>query len=105
MPAAVVGAGADEADAGRHPLDHARDVARGRAGLQRGDHEQRGAHAHQHVGADAGRLAAALALPAHRAAQEGGQHQLHGDAREPPRVGDIDAQVVEDRFHDASFGG
>uniref|UniRef100_A0AAE6F1Z3 DUF3021 family protein n=1 Tax=Staphylococcus aureus TaxID=1280 RepID=A0AAE6F1Z3_STAAU len=70
------GAGPEKTHAGDDALQHAAVVRRGDAFLFRDEHEHRGAHGHQHVGAHARRLAAVFALPAQQAAQQGGHAPL-----------------------------
>ena len=68
-------AGAEEADAGDDALDDPAHVADHHAALLRHEHEERRADRHQHVGAQAGRLAAPFPLVAERAAERGGEEQ------------------------------
>jgi hypothetical protein len=74
------GASPDESDASRNPLDNARQIVDRHPGFERGDHEDAGAERDQHVRAQPGRLAGALALVAdHRA-----QHCRREDAEHDP---------------------
>jgi hypothetical protein len=69
-----------EPDAGDDALEHARDVARGGAGLLGDQDEQGRAQRHEHVGADARRLARPFTLVAQGAAQQGRHEQPNQQA-------------------------
>ena len=71
-----------KADASGDALDHARKACGIHAGFLAGNHEQRRAQRHEHVGAQARGPARALTFIADDAAEKRRRQQAHDDVRE-----------------------
>jgi len=80
---------AKKADAGDQALDHPGNVLEAHAGLHRHQYQQRRAKGHQHMRAQSGGLAFALAFIAQQAAENRCDQQAAADPRRILQVGDI----------------
>ncbi|MNE10963.1 hypothetical protein D3C80_1037020 [compost metagenome] len=83
------GAGTKKADTGDNALHHPAQGFLAGTGHLRHQHEQSCPQRYQHMGADAGGLALALALIAQHRAQQRRHHQAHGNPRELFGIGDV----------------
>ena len=95
--------GADEADAGRDALDHAREVVLRDAGFDRCDHQERRPERDEHVRSNSGRLARVRALEPYDRAEERGRKEAHKHLRDLSRVGQAIGDLLENGVH--SGGG
>src|SRR5690606_30102281 len=94
------GPGTEKPHTGDDALDHpAQGILMG-AGKFRSQHEQRTAHRHHHVGADAGRLAVVFPLIAEHCSEDGGHAQTENYAGDLFRVEDA-AKFIGQGFYDA----